>query len=72
MRRPPRGVANLILQLVILTEAGRYVDYVTFHFSKGMYVVSGHRTELMPNALFVSYPGTGPEIAASLLNYVFY
>jgi len=33
------------LQLVIVTQAGRYVDYVTFHFSEGMYVVSGHRIE---------------------------
>jgi len=33
------------LQLVIITQAGRYVDYVTFHFAKGMYVLSGHRVE---------------------------
>ena len=33
------------LQLVIVTEAGRYVDYVTFHFARRMYVLSCHRVE---------------------------
>lgn len=33
------------LQLVIITQAGAYVDYVTLRYLKGEYHVSGHRME---------------------------
>ena len=33
------------LQLVIVTQAGAYVDHVNFQYSKGEYHTSGHRME---------------------------
>jgi len=33
------------LELVIVTQAGAYVDHVKFRYSKGTYHVSGHRME---------------------------
>jgi len=33
------------LQLVLITQAGAYVDYVTFRYLKGEYHVSGHHME---------------------------
>jgi hypothetical protein len=42
---PTRTNGYRDLQLVIVTQAGAYVDYVKFRYSKGKYHVSRHRIE---------------------------
>jgi len=42
---PARTNGYRDLQLVIVTQAGAYIDYVDFRYSKGEYHVSGHRLD---------------------------